>query len=93
MIGDVLRELREQAGLTLADLAKKSGVSMWSIRAYELGEREPSWRSFAALACALGASLDDFRDCLLHGTAGSAAGAGKESTAKKPSRKRGRKQG
>lgn len=41
-MGDTLRELRERAGLSQAQLAVRSGVAQPNIAAYEAGRRNPS---------------------------------------------------
>ena len=41
-MGEVLRELREHAGLSQAQLAARSGVAQPNIAAYESGRRNPS---------------------------------------------------
>ena len=41
MIGEKLRNLRKNAGMTQADLAKKIGMSPSAIGMYEQGRREP----------------------------------------------------
>lgn len=55
-----LKELRAAAGLSQADLAKASGVKQASIATYELGQSAPSLDRAAALATALGVSVDSF---------------------------------
>jgi transcriptional regulator with XRE-family HTH domain len=59
-----LRELREQAGLTQAQMAEASGLPLGSIRNYEQGQREPYWAVVFKLAAALGASADAFAVCV-----------------------------
>jgi transcriptional regulator with XRE-family HTH domain len=56
-----LRELREQKGMTQAELAEKVGVSSDAVARWERGIREPAWSNLTALADALGVSLDAFR--------------------------------
>lgn len=41
-MGETLRELRERAGLSQAQLAQRSGVAQPNIAAYESGRRNPS---------------------------------------------------
>ena len=55
-----LRELRQQANLTQAELAAKAGLHRQAIAKFELGEREPHWSSAVALAIALGVSVQEF---------------------------------
>lgn len=56
-----LRELREAAGLSQTDLAKRSGVPQATIGAYEVGRNAPTWGSVVKLAHALGVPTDAFR--------------------------------
>ena len=60
---DKLRELRKHVGLTQEELAKRSGVPVYTIRGHEQGQRLPSWVIFMRLADGLGVSADNFRDC------------------------------
>ena len=53
-----LREVREAAGLTQADLAARVGVSKQSISDLELGEKVPSLERAAAIARVLGQTVD-----------------------------------
>ena len=57
-----LREHREEQGLTLDELAEKSGLHLQSIARLERGERSPSWETVLALAEALGLTPNDFLD-------------------------------
>lgn len=59
-----LKELREKAGFTQADLAKACGMPMGTIRNYEQGIREPSWRSLFKIATALGTDCRAFAECI-----------------------------
>src|SRR5689334_14298645 len=53
--GDLLRQLREQAGLTQSDLAERAGLTPNAISALERGERrQPYPHTVNALADALG---------------------------------------
>lgn len=54
----VLLELRENASLSQAELADRSGVTLASIKNYEQGKRFPTWEAVVKIARALGASLD-----------------------------------
>ncbi len=51
-IGDRLREVREQLGLSQQALADQCGVTMRSQRNYEKGERQPDAAYLAAIAAA-----------------------------------------
>lgn len=56
-----LKELREQAGLSREELAKRAGLqSAAGIRNIEQGVRQPSWPMVVALCQALGVSCDAF---------------------------------
>jgi len=59
--GRRLRELREQAGLTQAQLGEKIGVGWLAVSRWENGTREPGWGNVKALADALGVSCEAFR--------------------------------
>ena len=52
-MGDTLRELRERAGLSQAQLAVRSGVAQPNIAAYESGRRHPSAAMVDRLRAAL----------------------------------------
>ena len=56
-----LRELREAAGLSREELAKRAGMkSPAGIRNLEQGIRQPAWATVIALCQALGVSCDAF---------------------------------
>jgi transcriptional regulator with XRE-family HTH domain len=55
--GSVLREARERAGLTQADLARHAGTSQATISAYELGIKDPSVGTLSRLLALSGARL------------------------------------
>jgi transcriptional regulator with XRE-family HTH domain len=48
-----LRELRDAAGLSQAQLADRAGMHLHGITKLEQGDREPSWATVLALAKAL----------------------------------------
>ena len=56
-----LRELRESAGLSQTELARKSGVPQATIAAYEVGRHAPTWPNVIRLADAIGVGLESFR--------------------------------
>ena len=58
--GNMLRELREKAGLTMEALARKSGLSIFTIIALEKGVRQPSWETVKKLCAGLGVSCAAF---------------------------------
>jgi transcriptional regulator with XRE-family HTH domain len=59
--GERLQQLREQAGLSQSQLAKASGVPVWTLRGYEQGKREPLWAVLFKLADGLNVPVDAFR--------------------------------
>ena len=58
-IGLELRRLREERGLSVEELAEKSGVSATTIRIMERGAREVSGDTIAKLAKPLGLTFDE----------------------------------
>jgi transcriptional regulator with XRE-family HTH domain len=54
---DVLRQLRERAGLSQEALATKSGLDRTYISLLERGQRQPTLKTLARLAEALDTSL------------------------------------
>jgi transcriptional regulator with XRE-family HTH domain len=56
----VLRERRENAGLTQEDLAERADVSARFISFLENGRRQPSLSALAALSDGVGASMSEF---------------------------------
>jgi transcriptional regulator with XRE-family HTH domain len=61
--GQRLKELRERAGLTQAQLAERSGVPLGTIRDYEQVKRSPLLPTAVSLAKALGVSIEVFAAC------------------------------
>lgn len=59
-----LRTLREEAGMTQAQLAEAADLPIGSIRNYEQGHREPLWSAVFKLADAMGVSCEVFRECV-----------------------------
>jgi transcriptional regulator with XRE-family HTH domain len=59
--GARLLALRQQAGLTQAELAARAGLTQPAVNRYELGARQPTWVAVHALAGALGVSTEAFR--------------------------------
>lgn len=57
----ILARIRTAAGLSVPDLARKSGLSDDVLRQYETGKRSPTWESVQKLATALGVPTDSFR--------------------------------
>jgi transcriptional regulator with XRE-family HTH domain len=58
-VGLELRRIREERGLTVEELAQKSGVSVTTIRVAERGPREPSDDTVARLARPLGLTFEE----------------------------------
>ena len=58
MISDRIRELREQAGLSQAQLAKKLDVTRSSVNAWEMGLSTPTTQYIVALAKLFHVSAD-----------------------------------
>jgi transcriptional regulator with XRE-family HTH domain len=54
-----LRRIREERGLTIKELAEKSGISATTIRVVESGAREARGDTVARLAKPLGLTFDE----------------------------------
>ncbi len=54
-----MRRIRKKKGLTVEELAEKSGVSMTTIRVAERGKRAPSDDTVARLARPLGLTFNE----------------------------------
>ena len=61
-LGEHIRELREERDLSLRELAAKIEVSAAFMSDVELGRRQPSDKHMAAVARALGTSLEDLQE-------------------------------
>lgn len=57
-IGERIRQVREEKGMTQADLAEKSGLSLPRISLIELGQTQMKLSSFICIAEALQTSAD-----------------------------------
>lgn len=57
-IGENIRRIRKERGLTLAQLGESIGVSEAYIRAYESGRRNPKQKNLEALATALHVNVE-----------------------------------
>ncbi len=57
-LGAAIRQAREEAGLSQAQLAVHAGLAVGTLTRLENGSRDPSWSSLKALARALGLPLD-----------------------------------
>ena len=58
-VGLELRRIREERGITVEELAKKSGISATTIRVVERGTRAPRGDTVARLAKPLGLTFDE----------------------------------
>ena len=58
--GEVLKKIRKTRGMRLIDL-EGDGISYQSVSLYEQGKREPSYRTFCALAKRTGSTLEEFQ--------------------------------
>lgn len=56
-IGQRIKEVRKNAGLTQRELAEKSGTATGTIQQYELGKRQPRLEQLEAIAAALSVSV------------------------------------
>lgn len=62
-MGNRLREIRQERGMSLEDLARLSGVSKSTISRIELGESEPTQSVMCKICKALGLKLDEVFRC------------------------------
>jgi transcriptional regulator with XRE-family HTH domain len=58
-VGLKLRRLREERGITVEELAEKSGISATTIRVVERGAREARGETVAKLAKPLGLTFEE----------------------------------
>ena len=58
--GMQIRKMRKAFGLTQAEFAEKSGISMMSLRRYETNERQPTMQIITRMAAALGLTVGEF---------------------------------
>src|SRR5256885_1074883 len=58
--GSRLRQLREAAGLSQAQLAERAGLHLHGLTKLEQGAREPAWATVLAVAEALGVDVAEF---------------------------------
>lgn len=61
-MGDAVRRLREEAGLSQEELAARVGRASSWLSQVESGNRDPSWGDVRRLARALGVSLETLAD-------------------------------
>ena len=55
-----LKELRQRAGLTQAELANRAGLTVFGVAQLEQARRKPVWDTVLSLAKALGVSCETF---------------------------------
>lgn len=72
--GQRLRELRDKAGLSQAELAAKAGLHRFGIAKLERGEREPAWNTVQKIAHALGLTCTAFEGTVPEGNGDPPAG-------------------
>ena len=58
LFSDRLKELREEYGLSLRELADKCGVSKSAIHLYELGTRHPKREALEEMSCLFNVDID-----------------------------------
>jgi DNA-binding XRE family transcriptional regulator len=86
-----LKELREKAGLTQEQLAKKAGIHRFTVAKLEQDLREPGWSVVQSLASALGVDCSAFQDPIGNGQAPAPRGRPAKATDKagtKPKKRR-----
>lgn len=57
-IGETIREARQAAGLTIAQVALAIGASWLSVQRYETSARIPPWETIEAISAACGVDAD-----------------------------------
>jgi transcriptional regulator with XRE-family HTH domain len=57
LAGELIGEIRRQAGITQAELARRSGMAGSVLSAYEHGRRQPSVAALARIATSAGLEL------------------------------------
>jgi len=62
MIGAMLRQAREEAGLSLEELGETTGIHPGTINAYEMGDSEPPVHELSVLASGVRKNLDYFQE-------------------------------
>ena len=58
--GERLKTLRTEAGLSISELARQSGVSKQAISNIEKRTRDPNWNTVVKIARVLGVSVGEF---------------------------------
>lgn len=59
--GQILQQLRKDAGLSQAELASKAGITLSTLQQWEMGRRSPVSLDFVRVAEALGQPVGEFR--------------------------------
>lgn len=62
-LGQRIRQLRKQRGLTVAKLAYRAGIHPQAMNHYECDLRQPNVDNLRRIANALGVTLGKFHDC------------------------------
>lgn len=57
---EVARLARERRGITRKELAVRSGISVDTIKEWELGKTDPRLSTVETLACTLGIGIDQY---------------------------------
>ena len=57
-----LQSLRERAGLSQYELARRTGLTRQTVSRLEMGDRDPTWGTVQLLALALGADFRELAD-------------------------------
>lgn len=52
-LGGAIQQVREDQGISVAELAARAGLNAVYVNSVEQGERNPTWRNIADLAAAL----------------------------------------
>jgi transcriptional regulator with XRE-family HTH domain len=60
LFGEALKQAREKAGMTQAQLAERAGLSLRTVQSWEQGRRSPVSPDFFKLVKALRVSADTF---------------------------------
>lgn len=58
-LGEAIRQLREERGMTQESLAQEAGVTVGHMSMIERGHSNPTWATVKAIATALEASMVD----------------------------------
>ncbi len=59
-IGEKIKKMRKQRGLTQKQLAKDAGIAVISLQQYELGKREPTTKQIVKISNAFNVPIDFF---------------------------------